>query len=178
MLTALFSGPSLVDSCGNHSVAPAKHVAVGELVDLYRNLNRQHCFSIKSRQGPHRGLVTGYGRSIVVTKPQIVISEASRNRVVKQGVKNVHAFVRGQLQGVFDGDLVAVWQSRLLRVSYSPYVGNFFYRLERDCNGRCIASSIRQVEQSILDKATLAIVNGSDVFLDITAELSGGLDVG
>ena len=173
MLDDLFLGSSLMDCNGVHRSIEGRHVSRFDAIDCYRNLNRTHCFSIRSRQGPFKGLVTGYGRSVVVQSPHIVISDISRQRVVREGVKNVHAYIRGQLFGVFDGDLVNAWQQRLFRVSYSPYVGDFFYQLQRDPNGHCITGSIKPVAPSTLESATVAIINGCDVFLDISRQLAG-----
>lgn len=170
MLCALFDGPSLL-SDGCYRTIENRCLVIGQQVDCYRNLNRKDCFSIRARQGQYRGLVAGYGRSVVIENPRFVISERSRHRVIQEGVKNVHAFVRGQLAGIYSGDLARMWQAKLMRVSYSPFVGNFFYQLERDLHGRCIKTSIAAVENSILERASFAIVNGRDVFLVMADKL-------
>lgn len=160
-----FNGPSLLDSFGGFRSDLQRNVQAGELVDCYRNLNRANCFSVRARQGEHKGLVTAYGRSIVVGAPKLVVGEKSRQRCIENGVRNVHCFVRGALLGIFDGDLMISKMVDCTRVSYSPFHGRNFFQLERDDQARPILESIRPFDASVLCDTSLAILNGSDVFL-------------
>lgn len=160
-----FNGPSLLDSGGGFRSELQRYVQAGEQVDCYRNLNRANCFSVKSRQGQNKGLVTAYGRSIVVGAPKLVVGEKSRQRCIENGVRNVHCYVRGILLGIFDGDLMASKKVDCIRVSYSPFHGAEFFQLERDAQARAILESIRPFDSSSLCDTSLAILNGSDVFL-------------
>lgn len=77
-------------------------------VFVYRNLNRiGHVYSIKSLEGISKGRVIGYAPRIVIDNAQLVVSQAGRERVLRQKRKNVHAGVVG--------DLVAVsgWTTRM-----------------------------------------------------------------
>ena len=71
-----------------------RNTAVGCKADYYRNLNRHGFFSCRSREGIHKGKVTCYANMFVVLNPTFVVSSASRNRVIANNKRNVHAFVR------------------------------------------------------------------------------------
>lgn len=164
-LTNWFDGPSLLDSDGLCCVIKARQLRAGYAVDCYRNLNRPHSFSVKSREVVHKGLVTGYARSVVIAEPLFVVGEKSRQRVILERRKNVHSYVRGNLVDMFDGDLILSGLPAYIRASYSPYAGNCFFQLDRDDASKPIAESIKPLPLSVLENTSLAIVNGSDVFL-------------
>lgn len=70
-------------------------------VFVYRNLNRKgYIYSIKSLEGPSRGRVIGYAPRIIIENAELVVSQAGRDRVLKEKRKNVHAGCVGQLVGV------------------------------------------------------------------------------
>lgn len=164
-LSGWFSGPSLLDGNGLYIAGGDRLLNVGDMVDSYRNLCRPNSFSVKSRQGQFKGLVTGYGRSVVIAAPTLIVGEKARLRVVQERCKNVHSYVRGRLVGVFDGDLTSEQIKRAVRISYSPYAGPSFFQLERDTAGRPIDGSIAPIPPSVLQQAEFAVLNGSDVFL-------------
>lgn len=60
-------------------------------VDVYRNL-RTGGFSIR-----HKGRVIAREKTIVLTDVKFVVSQASRQRVLNQKKRNVHAILRGTL---------------------------------------------------------------------------------
>jgi hypothetical protein len=77
-------------------------------VFIYRNLNRTgHIYSIKSLEGISKGKVIGYAPRIVVDNAQLVVSQAGRDRVLRQKRKNVHAGVVGDLV------MVSGWVTRM-----------------------------------------------------------------
>lgn len=77
-------------------------------VFIYRNLNRVGVlFSIKSLEGISKGKVIGYAPRIVVDNAQLVVSQAGRNRVLREKRKNVHAAVVGDLV------MVSGWITRM-----------------------------------------------------------------
>lgn len=91
-------------------------------VDVYRNLN-QKCFSIRSREKETYGKVIARAQSVAVRNVKFVVQPAGRDRVLKTGVKNVHAFIRGDL--VTDVSPEDAWHSTPkgnfeCGVSYSP----------------------------------------------------------
>ena len=63
-------------------------------VAIYRNL-RKNCLSIQSRESENYGKIIGYCKSIFLKRPKFIVREKSRLRVLKEGRKNVHAFVVG-----------------------------------------------------------------------------------
>jgi hypothetical protein len=143
---------------------PARITRVGDQVDVYRNLNRYELFSIKQRCGELKGKVSGYAQAVVIKNPTFAIGEKSRLRVLETGnSRNVHAFVRGQFQNGINGNIEVHKLSNYLRVSYSPYVGGFFYSLARDDQGSLIKESIKPFKTP--EKYLYAIVNGADVIL-------------
>lgn len=77
-------------------------------VFIYRNLNREgYIYSIKSLEGISKGKVIGYAPRIIVDNAQLVVSQAGRERVLKQKRKNVHAGVVGDLV------MVSGWVTRM-----------------------------------------------------------------
>jgi hypothetical protein len=95
-------------------------------VDVYRNLNRK-CFSIRSREKENYGRVIGHANTVAVRDASFIVQPAGREKVVRTGVKNVHAFVRGDL--VTDMSPESAWRSSPgseLDVSYRPAMGARF----------------------------------------------------
>ena len=68
-------------------------------VEIYYNLHRS-CWSVAALEGPHKGLVIGYCQSALVAGARFTVSLAGNARVIREGRKNVHAFVRGRLLAV------------------------------------------------------------------------------
>ena len=92
---------------------------IGKRVAVYFNLRRR-CWSIR-----HRGLVVGHCDSVTLHGAHFVVSEAGRQRVLKERRKNVHAYVVGTvgaIGGVGPGGLT-------IGVSYNPYKGGTFVRV-------------------------------------------------
>lgn len=102
---------------------------------VYRNLHNGK-FSIKNEAG----LVVGHADSVRLFNVSPVVSEAGRNRVLKEKRKNVHAYMRGCIvdcQGFtpykgrnFKG-FTPLWFITDLnnRVSYNPYVAGHFVKV-------------------------------------------------
>lgn len=65
-------------------------------VDVYRNLHNG-MYSIKARSGQHKGLVIAHAHQVWLDDVEFVVSDAGRNRVLREKKKYVHAFVRGTL---------------------------------------------------------------------------------
>lgn len=64
-------------------------------VRAYYNLHK-HTFSIQQRVDG-RWLVTGYADEVLLRDATFKVSGAGRQRVLREGKKNVHAFVMGTL---------------------------------------------------------------------------------
>lgn len=60
-------------------------------VEVYWNIRTQE-YSVR-----HKGLVVKRGHYFELKDCELVVQQAGRNRVVKTGQKNVHAFIRGEL---------------------------------------------------------------------------------
>lgn len=167
-IKAYFSGNSLVKdgvftcTVGTGEKAEARATLVDDAILVYRNLNKPKYFSMKQAGGALKGKVSGYAQSIVVKNPRFKISEASRQRVLRSN-RNVHSYLSSEFAEAFDcqPDLSAL--SDFLRVSYSPYIGNFYYTFERDADGQLIKDSIQPFKN--VEAYTHAIVSGSDVLL-------------
>lgn len=84
-------------------------------VRVYYNLNRA-VWSIKAMEGEFKGKVIGYADSVVLSDAHTVVSEAGRQRVLRERRKNVHAYIDGQLEHV------SGYQERLMT---PPQKGHF-----------------------------------------------------
>jgi hypothetical protein len=89
---------------------------------VYFNLHR-HCFSVKSLS---TGRVIAHADTITLKNASFKVSEAGRQRVLREKRKNVHAGVVGD----WDNSVLEKRQMPLFsrRVSYNPYkASTFFY---------------------------------------------------
>ncbi len=64
-------------------------------VAIYRNLHK-NCLSVQSRERVDYGKVIAYCKSIFVKRPKFIVREKGRLKVLKEGRKNVHAFIVGE----------------------------------------------------------------------------------
>lgn len=108
-------------------------------VKVFKNLNKG-CLSIIAMEGPYKNKVVAYANSAYVNDGvEMRVSEASRQRVLREKVKNVHAFVIGSLScidlietryPVEDGILglpVEPDHPHERKIRYNPYLrGEFF----------------------------------------------------
>lgn len=133
-----------------------------DLVDCYRNLNQKNCFSLKQVKGALKGKVTGYARSVILQNPNFIVNEKSRERILIEKRRNVHASVRGAVVHANSGDLILSQLPHYIRTTYSPYVMNTFFRLER-ADGAIVQSSVCRFDDA--SSYRYAAINGSDVFL-------------
>ena len=76
-----------------------KSPPIGKKVFVYRNLHRK-CWSLKSLEGNDKGLVIAHLDEVVLDNPTPKISEAGRQRVLKEGRKNVHAGIVGYISSI------------------------------------------------------------------------------
>ena len=97
------------------------------LVDVYRNLHKK-TWSIRDRK---TGRVVSHQDEVNVLDAKFVVQPAGRRKVLQEGRKNVHAFVRGTLatyQEVLD-DSRTFYLITPYIVRYNPYqADHFFYR--------------------------------------------------
>lgn len=66
-------------------------------VAVYFNLHRK-CFSIRAMEGPAKGRVVAHADDVILGRVSFRVSEAGRQRVIRERRKNVHAFVEGELK--------------------------------------------------------------------------------
>jgi hypothetical protein len=88
-------------------------------VEIYRNLHK-NTFSIRSVK---TGRVIGHADVVEVKNAQFVVRQAGRERVLKESRKNVHAFVRGELVGMYS-DVPSCFLSEYMDwkdAYYQPY---------------------------------------------------------
>lgn len=122
----------------------------GKRVDVYRNL-QDDCLSIRSAErsagstaGDRRstgsrdtdsddyGTVIGHADLVLLSDAEFVVQEAGQERARETGVKNVHAVVRGTVEGVdADGEIewnlmVRMFGNDLCNVHYDPFETDAF----------------------------------------------------
>lgn len=99
-------------------------------VFVYFNLHRK-CFSVKALEGAKKGRVVAHVSDAIVYNPTFKVSEAGRQRVLRERKKNVHAGVVGQW---FEGEFNAKRCAELMEytgraVTYNPYrFDSFVYK--------------------------------------------------
>ena len=86
-------------------------------VFVYFNLHRK-CFSVKALEGVNKGRVIKHAFFVALEDVTFKVSEAGRQRVLKEQRKNVHAGVVGTL--------VDKYTVGIERVTYNPYKGSNF----------------------------------------------------
>ena len=96
----------------------------GLKVDVYKNLHNGK-WSIRDRS---TGRVVAHVDECAVSDAQFVVQEAGRRRVLEEGRKNVHAFVRGNLS--YSDMLWRLPSSNAVAVTYNPYKSNTFVEKE------------------------------------------------
>lgn len=65
-------------------------------VQVYKNLHR-HAYSIRAASGASKGLVIAHARSVLLFDVRFHVSEAGRQRVLRDKARNVHAWAEGFL---------------------------------------------------------------------------------
>ena len=94
-------------------------------VFVYFNLHKK-LFSIKALEGPNKGRVVAHRRELSLLDAVFKVSEAGRQRVLRERKKNVHAGVVGQW---FDTTEAV---DNKLQVTYNPYKYTGFVLKEQD----------------------------------------------
>ena len=95
---------------------------IGLQVYVYFNLHKK-VFSIKALQGSQRGRVIGYSSHVLLADAVPKVSEAGRQRVIREGRKKVHAGMVGTVIAL--GELDATGEP----VTYNPYKYSSFVHL-------------------------------------------------
>ena len=86
-------------------------------VEVYRNYRRR-CWSVRSNK---TGKVIDHVSQVVLKDCELVVRKSGRDRVLREGVKNVHAFVKGVMvtSDEFEKD-------ESVRIGYEPWVNSSF----------------------------------------------------
>lgn len=88
-------------------------------VFIYFNLHKK-LFSVKALEGPKKGKVIGHVASAMVYDCKFKVSEAGRQRVIREKRKNVHAGVQGEWFG--GGQFIAEEMAKTATpITYNPY---------------------------------------------------------
>lgn len=87
-------------------------------VEVYWNLHK-NCFSVR-----FKGRVIRHANSLHLSNAKFVVRESGRQRVLREGRKNVHAFVRGILEESYEATCKGE------RVTYNPYKFSTFVKAE------------------------------------------------
>jgi hypothetical protein len=117
-------------------------------IRLYRNLSpqyrQQRAWSVMAMEGPKKGRVVDVVDGALIRNADFVVSEAGRQRVLREKSKNVHAFVQGELVRTWDlnslkkstrGEDLAEGAS--VRIGYDPY------RMSKMIREDCIEAVVR-----------------------------------
>jgi len=91
-------------------------------VDVYYNLHKK-TFSVKRTS---TGKVVAHRDYVWIKDAQFVVSEAGRQRVLREKKKNVHAFVRGEWLDLSEGRAVTEGTKFGGYASYNPYKADTF----------------------------------------------------
>lgn len=91
-----------------------RSLEVGQEVFVYFNLHKK-VFSIKDVK---TGLVVAHTQRVVLEECTFKVSEAGRQRVLKEKRKNVHAGVRGK---ILDETVEFIQDSIFENATYNPY---------------------------------------------------------
>ena len=92
-------------------------------VEVYWNLHK-HLFSVRALEGPNKGRVISHSHGITLTDVKFAVQPAGRERVRREGKKNVHAFVRGRVANSGFEDCHEGFNDE--KISYNPYIYDTF----------------------------------------------------
>ena len=90
-------------------------------VETYRNLHTG-TFSVRALEGARKGRVFFHPTRVVVDNATFVVQPAGNAKVRVEGKKNVHAFVRGDLNDTY----VEVDEAVYRKATYNPYQNDTF----------------------------------------------------
>jgi len=88
-------------------------------VFVYYNLHKK-CWSIKALEGPNKGRVVAHAATVILNEVQFKVSEAGRQRVLREKKKNVHAGAVGVLE-CYDPQEAYFNTAISMPVTYNPY---------------------------------------------------------
>ena len=89
---------------------------IGKKVEVYRNLHK-NCISVR-----YKGRVVDHVGYVVIDSASFAVQPAGHRRCVREGRKNVHAFVRGIASSSGPIDETCFYLCPEVMVNYNPYV--------------------------------------------------------
>lgn len=97
--------------------------------DVFRNLNSGG-YSVRSREKSMYGEVVSKEQIVIVRDAEFVVHEEGRQRVLEEGVKNVHAVVRGVVVSM--DSWTRMEQKESVPIAYDPYKYEDFVHAETE----------------------------------------------
>lgn len=127
-------------------------------VFVYYNLHRK-MWSIKALEGERKNRVIGHAIGAYLTDVTPKVSEAGRQRVLKEKAKNVHAGLVGNLVAVTDdseltelhgyfGDFIDT-DSQAKEVTYNPYKYNSFVAKDHPEEKMIFAEMVVMIDRTV-----------------------------
>lgn len=101
-------------------------------VSVYFNVNKR-CFSIRAEEGQEKGRVIAHADEVLLNEVTFRVSESGREKVRREGRKNVHAFVKGNLLG-FTGPNAFATMPGLRTLCNTWFGGHWSDEIERQSN--------------------------------------------
>ena len=100
-----------------------REVALGEQVEVYRNLHVQNGYSIRSVKSK---LVLAHCSTVSLMDCRFFVSDSGRLATIEKKQKRIHAYVRGTLVGI--NHLYPLQQESA--ISYNPYTTRRFTHIQ------------------------------------------------
>jgi hypothetical protein len=102
-------------------------------VFVYFNLHRK-CLSVKALEGERKGRVIAHAKAVELVGVTFKVSEAGRQRVIREQRKNVHAGVVGMLTSLdVHPSTMQIAEAMLTPVKYNPYKFRTFVKAVSEC---------------------------------------------
>ena len=121
-------------------------------VFVYFNLHRK-CFSIKALEGANKGRVVAHRNDVLLFDGVFKVSEAGRQRVLRERKKNVHAGVVGHWDETGSAYLTTITRVTVngTPVTYNPYKYDSFVHKYGEYpikTGRLVALTVNENKRS------------------------------
>jgi hypothetical protein len=113
-------------------------------VMCYFNLHKR-CFSLKALEGPNKGRVVAHADHVLLTDVVFKVSEAGRQRVIREKRKNVHAGVVGEWLSQHNPHITFV--TNLTPITYNPYKHSTFVKRGSETPVRWADTVIMSVDE-------------------------------
>lgn len=95
-------------------------LTIGGDARVYRNLRRK-TYSIQQRNAEGQFRVAGHRTALYLRDATFKVREAGRQRVIREGVKNVHAFICGEYGGSTLTEADFLEEQGWVKLTYNPF---------------------------------------------------------